>query len=125
MQNIHGLCALSLNVVNEKLFLIIWAWFTIVATVTTFNLLHKTLSILFQGTCKCFQNVSGREYKNIYTRLTLPQSFILHLIGKNINTHILTALLTDIKEGHTKLEPIDLETLTARIEEEERKVRTV
>lgn len=53
IQNIDVMCILSQNVLNEKIYLLLWIWFLILAIISIFALVYRittTIQIVFETT---------------------------------------------------------------------------
>ncbi|XP_015785216.1 innexin inx2 [Tetranychus urticae] len=49
METKDALCFLPLNIVNEKIYAILWLWFAILLAITTFHLLMETIFVSFRS----------------------------------------------------------------------------
>lgn len=49
IQKIDALCVMALNVVNEKIFVILWFWYTILAGVTVLAILWRIATLIFHS----------------------------------------------------------------------------
>ena len=45
IQEVDGLCILSLNIINEKIYIMLWFWFVFLSTVSAIELVWRILSI--------------------------------------------------------------------------------
>lgn len=100
-QSFDAFCLLPLNVLNQKLFIIVWIWYIIQIVISIFNLLYWTMIscsekvriyILRQ---KSMQSVS---YKKLYTsyKTNLGHFFVLNQIAKNTNPETFIELMIDL-----------------------------
>ena len=48
-QNLDAICVLPLNIIHDKIFLILWFWYLILFTVTLFEFLNWLRLCLFEG----------------------------------------------------------------------------
>ena len=48
-QHLNGLCVLSQNIINEKMYLAIWFWMVFLINLTPFCMIYRILTIFFDG----------------------------------------------------------------------------
>lgn len=48
-QNHNGLCVLTQNVINEKMYLAVWFWMVFMVFLVPFSIFYRTLTIVFSG----------------------------------------------------------------------------
>ena len=46
IQEVDGLCILSLNIINEKIYIMLWFWFVFLSTVSAIQMVWRILSII-------------------------------------------------------------------------------
>ena len=62
-QNHNGLCVLSQNVINEKMYLAVWFWTVMLIFIVPIFILYRICTIIFQ----CFRSgLVMCEYLNLY-----------------------------------------------------------
>merc|ERR1712020_715854 len=49
VENYDGLCILSLNIINEKIYILLWFWFVTLSTLSAIQLVWRVLSITSRG----------------------------------------------------------------------------
>ncbi|RWS31382.1 Innexin inx2-like protein [Leptotrombidium deliense] len=82
-----ALCFLPLNIVNEKLYVVIWFWFFILFFVTFFGILERILITFFH--CWRFRKLrwlapnTDKKFIRVLSR-SLGYWFVLYFIAKNI-----------------------------------------
>lgn len=91
LQTFDALCLLPLNILNQKLFIIIWVWYPTQLVVSIFNLLYwiivsysKTIRIYILHQ-KLMRNVSREMILNASCKAHLGHFFVLNQIAKNTN----------------------------------------
>lgn len=88
IQRYDAFCLLSINNLNEKIYLVIWFWFVILAIITFFGVLYRICSILIpdvriiitQSRCAL---IAREITENLIPELTINDWFLLDRIGKN------------------------------------------
>lgn len=101
------LCVLPLNIVNEKIFVILWFWLIFLAFITTFAVCFRLLVFSLRP-LRTFMIMGQLRYvkRNIVSRITkhfgFGDWFILYLLGKNINPIIYKDLITEISKAIEK-----------------------
>jgi len=97
----HGLCTLPVNIVNEKIFLVLWLWFILL---TLFSLLHLSYSILSfvlpsfrMARLRTFcPSLHPALFRQLASSLSYGDTVLLMLIAKNCDTAQFTALLSTL-----------------------------
>lgn len=119
-------CVLPVNLYNEKFFIFLWFWITMVAVLTLFNVLYTVLLIAVPFNRKSFIkkylkiiDAYDRENKDLFTqKLTrdfvdkyLHQDgiFLLKLITSNSNTVMVTDIVQELFDVYKKRQ-LNLET---------------
>ena len=98
----HALCVLSLNIVNDKIFLVEWFWFLILLIVALVNTVCRFLNLLLP----CLQILALQSWdmglymenekvmKRVVSRCRLGDWFLLTLVRKNLDTRQFSGWIT-------------------------------
>jgi len=98
-----ALCVLPLNVINEKIFIFLWFWFIIVATITAVSLVYRGLCFLPQ-----FRNaiisirvkiVDTHKLNNITKECNIGDWFVLYQLYKNMDPLIYKDFISDLSNA--------------------------
>lgn len=101
LESRDAMCILPLNIVNEKVFLILWIWFFFLSIVSCLQLIYRVLVLSF-SIVRYYLLLAQARYllkkhaKLLIKELTYGDCFLLFLLGKNLNPIILKDLLTSI-----------------------------
>jgi len=103
VQKFDGLCLLSLNIINEKIYVFLWFWFVFLAVVTAFHVIYRLISLLLPSARELLLRARARlvpEYKvqGICRRSRLGDWFILYQLGKNIDPIIFKEFIDKLHE---------------------------
>jgi len=91
VQRHDALCILSLNIINEKIYIFLWFWLAFLAIVTTIILIYRAFVIFFPSIRLTLLKKRARlvEKNNLRELLELTDLgdwFLLMQIGKNVDT---------------------------------------
>jgi len=118
IENYDGLCILSLNIMNEKIYILLWFWFVFLSTVSAMQLVWRVFSIM-SGRMREFilrgqsRLLAGPEDISVCcSNISLGDWFILLQIGNNIDTHIYTDLIQQLAKSFKKAYDQEEEALT-------------
>ena len=96
VQNHDALCVLPLNIINEKIYIFLWFWFILLASITGMFLLYR-LGVLFGAGIRTamIQARSGRVSRDKIADILgepglnyfqqIGDFFLLYLIAKNMD----------------------------------------
>lgn len=90
VQKHDALCILPLNIVNEKIYIIIWFWFATLALISLGAILYRMLILFsthfrtFVMVCHC--RVANRGLiESLLSKVAIGDWFVLYLLAKNID----------------------------------------
>jgi len=90
IQRFDGLCILPVNIINEKIYFLLWFWFIILAIVTGLQQVYRLLT-LFLPTLQqarmrgLARSVPGDMIQDLSSKTGLGDWFLLCQLGKNID----------------------------------------
>jgi len=90
VQKYDNLCILPVNILNEKLYLILWYWLHFVGVMSITAVIYKILLIGFPATriflLHAFNRmVPPRAFQTILDKVTYGDWFLLYLLSKNLD----------------------------------------
>lgn len=103
LQTYDFLCILPLNVLNEKLYFVLWLWMIIVAILSFLMVLFRLLIVAFPKLrgylllvqVRCFDM---EQMENIVNSINYGSFFVLYLIGKNCHPFVFKDLVSALYE---------------------------
>ncbi|KAK9883601.1 hypothetical protein WA026_001776 [Henosepilachna vigintioctopunctata] len=103
IQNYDALCILPLNVLNEKLFLILWFWLYILTGLTVIGLVYR-FCVILSPSIRTYLLVGHSRYVGrkqimcVIKEISYGDFFVLHNVGSNVNPLIFQELIDGIYE---------------------------
>lgn len=87
-----AICLLSLNIINEKIFVFLWFWFTILAVVTLTSLIYRSFMIgvpsyRYRLLNSLARMVEKQDLKNVTDHGRYGDWFLLSLLKDNVKPH--------------------------------------
>jgi hypothetical protein len=92
---------LSQNIINEKVYLILWFWFVLLGVASGIQLIFE-IAVLSMTAVRSwlieqqFDGTDDQQMKNFVQNLGLGDWFVLHQIGKNTNEEFFHALIKNL-----------------------------
>lgn len=104
VQNHDALCVLPLNILNEKLFTILWFWFVFLMFVTILSLVYRLLVVLFPRLRMLLliaqtRSLGKRPAMCIINKLSYADFFLVYQLGSNINPIIYGELIVALYDA--------------------------
>jgi len=105
-ENINAICILALNMINDKVFLVLWWWFLFVAIVGVTRLIYRLVQT--QSSFVRYQLINLRmnryfkkstkltKIESFITQCTLGDWFVLYQLSKNLNRPFFMDFLTHL-----------------------------
>jgi len=94
----HGICILSQNAINEKIYLFLWFWFLLLIIASVLQLIYE-IAILSIGAFRSwmmeqqFGGTDDPQMKDFVQNLGLGDWFVLYQIGKNTSEEFFHKLI--------------------------------
>ncbi|XP_076750283.1 innexin 7 isoform X2 [Xylocopa sonorina] len=108
IQNHDALCVMALNIINEKIYVLLWYWFIILSVLTGVGLLWRILTMLLHARSKTFNKIvfsmacPGKH--NPWNVLTVTHEWhygdwvFLYYVAKNLDDYVFKELLQKLAE---------------------------
>jgi len=105
-ENINAICILALNMINDKVFLVLWWWFLFVSIVGVTRLIYRLVQT--QSSFVRYQLINLRmnryfkkstkltKIESFITQATLGDWFVLYQLSKNLNRPFFMDFLTHL-----------------------------
>ena len=61
IENNSGMCTLPINIINEKIYLVLWLWFTFLACISAISLVYQSILLLFPSIRKMEIQIRSRS----------------------------------------------------------------
>merc|ERR1712008_668104 len=96
-----GVCILSQNIINEKIYLFLWFWFVLLGVASGIQLIFE-IAVLSMGAVRSwlmerqFDGTEDQKVKDFVQNLGLGDWFVLHQIEKNTNEEFFHALIKNL-----------------------------
>lgn len=112
IQNHDALCVMALNIVNEKIYVLLWYWFIILSVLTGLGLVWRILTMLLHARSKMFNKIvfsmacPGKH--NPWNVLTVTHEWhygdwvFLYYVAKNLDDYVFKELLQKLAEDMTE-----------------------
>lgn len=104
IQKYDALCVLAINIVSEKVYVLLWFWFMGVATVTGLMMIYRAL-VVISVKVRAYLLYSRAQYVSFYSVSYICQKgnigdwFILYQISRNIDNQVFVELLDELRES--------------------------
>jgi len=105
-----GLCVLPLNIINEKIYIFLWFWFILLASITGLFLIYRVAVLMGSGLrVAMIQARCGRLPRDKIEDIVCGKGlsygeqvgdfFLLYLIGKNLDEVTMKELIVELHSG--------------------------
>ncbi|KAH8291617.1 hypothetical protein KR018_007048 [Drosophila ironensis] len=98
-----NLCILPLNILNEKIFVLLWAWFLLMALISSLNLVCRLAMICSRGLREQMirsqlRFMAKRHVQRALRDLTIGDWFLLMKVSVNVNPMLFRDLMQELCE---------------------------
>jgi len=105
-QKFNSLCILSLNIINEKVYLLLWFWLFFLSILTGVHLLYRICVVflpplrylLILMRTRGFSKGDASTAKTVLSNCYLGDWFVLYQLSKNSNTYFFRYLLRHLEK---------------------------
>lgn len=128
IQKHDALCVMALNIVNEKIYTVLWFWFVVLAVITGLGLVWRMLTMILHARSTAFNRfVFSMACPGIYNpwnvlKVTHEYYFgdwlFLYYIAKNLDNYVFKELLQRLAEDLENKRSARYKILPADVEEE-------
>ncbi|GFU17352.1 innexin inx2 [Nephila pilipes] len=100
---IDAMCILPINIINEKIYIFLWFWFILLATLSSLSLVYRLVIIFwprsrFLVTSFRARLVSHDHLYSVLSKFKLGDWFILDLLSKNLESLNFKDVVNDVAE---------------------------
>ncbi|XP_040566683.1 innexin inx2 [Lepeophtheirus salmonis] len=100
----HAMCVLSLNIINDKIFLLEWFWFFTLLWISLSNITLSFAQILFRNfrrflfLWKCNNETEKTYFKEVFDKTKTGDWFFLSILQRNTNSYMFKRIIKCIAE---------------------------
>jgi hypothetical protein len=103
IQNHDGLCILPINIVNEKIYILLWFWFMAILVWTSISLCYRAVTVFsrsFRNRMLCYwaKSCNRRDIDFIKKEFFFGDWFILIQLCDNMNPNVFHDLVADLTQ---------------------------
>ncbi|XP_034242274.1 innexin inx2-like [Thrips palmi] len=101
LQKYDALCVLSINIISEKIYVFLWFWYMVVATITGFMMAYRVCVMMsfrlrtYLLSCRAWR-CQFRIVESICYSCEIGDWFVLYQLSRNIDQRIFVELLRSI-----------------------------
>jgi hypothetical protein len=97
----HGICTLPINIVNEKIYVVMWFWFIILAGLTVLDLLLDVLILVLPFFRLCvfrtrFNFIPAHPIRHVLSHSSYGDYILLNIIGSNVDNNQMRHLVMSL-----------------------------
>lgn len=101
VQKYDALCLLPLNIVNEKIYIMLWFWFIILSICTAISILYKffllsSRTVRYTAIHSFARHTPKDQLRTIVRKTTYGDWFVLYLLAKNMDVINFKDFLNDL-----------------------------
>jgi len=99
--HVDAMCVLPLNVVNEKVYLIMWLWMMFLTTITVIALIYRTIIVVVPSIrcvvlCHLIHGVDLHLIRMICSHIDVGDWFVLRQMSKNVNKQVYNTFMINL-----------------------------
>jgi len=100
-----GVCILSQNIINQKIYIVLWFWFIIMMAIGTLQILFELSFLSFKPLRKWLITLQMGKFDTNHVRqyvdknCTIGDWFLLYQIGKNMDKHVFRLFLEIVSQS--------------------------
>jgi len=101
IQTLDGICILSQNNLNEKIYVLLWFWFWFVAIISVLNFVYRILFIMVPH-FRLFllrsrtDRFSYEKLKTLTKKFWIGDWFVFYQLAKNVNPIVFRELVSEL-----------------------------
>lgn len=98
-----GICVMPMNIVNEKIYMLLWAWLVVLAGISVVNLVYRVFTLavpsirLLVLKSKC-NMCNQRDLETVFRDCNIGDWFMLQLLASNIQPVVFKDIITELAE---------------------------
>lgn len=103
--NSTGVCILSQNIINQKIYFVLWFWFIIMMAIGTLQILFELSFLSFKPLRKWLITLQMGKFDTNHVRQYVDKNcaigdwFLLYQIGKNMDKHVFRLFLEIVSQS--------------------------
>jgi len=103
----NGLCVLTQNIINEKIYLVLWFWYIFLGPVSVIYLCYRLITLMFHGVRysllyrkvkRKYDDEMPRSLDYILAKGQLGDWFVLYQLSKNCNPYFFREFIKELSQ---------------------------